>query len=224
MNVETSSSARLSSWTARSRSPFYRRLLAGAPPALQSTTDLAAYPFTTAADVIRASDIPSGFAAVLSGHIHRHQVLETDLRGRVLPAPVLYPGSIERTSVAEADEDKGFMIIEVNLGHTAGRVDWTFHQLPARPLVRHDLQLDGLEPGQVESALRSLVASAPVDAVVSVRISGAITGQLSRVLSAAFLRSLTPPTMNLDLRLDSELAGTERPAPQGNPEVLELPL
>jgi DNA repair exonuclease SbcCD nuclease subunit len=40
------------------------------------------YTFRYAHDVIRTSDIPPGFAAVLTGHIHRFQVLETDLKGK----------------------------------------------------------------------------------------------------------------------------------------------
>jgi DNA repair exonuclease SbcCD nuclease subunit len=189
-----------------------------------ATVGPADYTFTTAADVIRAAEIPPIFSAVLSGHIHRHQVLTKDLRGRALAAPVLYPGSIERTSIAEADEDKGFMILELVCAGDAVRVDWTFHQLPARPLVRHDLQLDGLDAVRVESALRTLVASAPADAVVSVRVTGTITESISRVLSANSLRSLTPPTMNLDLRLAEEGFRRDRPASPKSPEVLELPL
>ena len=183
------------------------------------------YMFTTAADVIRAADIPLGFSAVLSGHIHRHQVLTTDLRGRSLPAPVLYPGSIERTSIAEADEEKGFMIVEFACRTSSVEIDWHFHRLPARPLVRHDLQLDGLEASQVESTIRLLVANSPADAVISVRVTGAITEQVSRVLSANFLRTLTPPTMNLDLRLVDGYDSASRPrVTRQRDDVLELPL
>lgn len=190
-----------------------------------ATVGPADYTFTTAPDVIRAADLPPGFAAVLSGHIHRHQVLTTDLRGRPLRAPVLYPGSIERTSIAEADDEKGFMVVELECGASGVRIEWTFHQLPARPLVRHDLELDGLGAMQVESAIRLLVANSPADAVISVRVTGAITQPVSRVLSAGFLRSLTPPTMNLDLRLvDGPDAALRSRAPRQHDDVLELPL
>jgi DNA repair exonuclease SbcCD nuclease subunit len=183
------------------------------------------YTFTTAADVIRASDIPSGFSAVLSGHIHRHQVLTRDLRGRALPAPVMYPGSIERTSIAEADEEKGFMLVELTCSDDHVNVEWAFNKLPARPLVRHDLELDGLDAERVESFVRRIVATAPADAVVSVRVSGTITESVSRVLSASFLRALTPATMNLDLRLDQRYERAPRPTALHTPDdVLELPL
>ena len=61
-----------------------------------ATVGPADYTFRGASDVIRGRDIPRGFAAVLSGHIHRYQVLTSDLSGRSLAAPVLYPGSVER--------------------------------------------------------------------------------------------------------------------------------
>lgn len=188
-----------------------------------ATVGPANYTFTTAPDVIRTVDIPLGFAAVLSGHIHRQQVLATDLRGRPLPAPVLYPGSIERTSIAEADEEKGYMIVELSRERERVNVSWQVHSLPARPLVRHDLQLDGLAATQVESAIRLLVASAPADAVISVRVTGAVTRDVARVLSANFLRALTPATMNLDLRLADGPVVLPRTQARQHEDVLELP-
>jgi len=188
-----------------------------------ATVGPANYTFTTAPDVIRTVDIPLGFAAVLSGHIHRQQVLATDLRGRPLPAPVLYPGSIERTSIAEADEEKGYMIVELSRERERVNVSWHVHSLPARPLIRHDLQLDGLAATQVESAIRLLVASAPADAVISVRVTGAVTRDVARVLSANFLRALTPATMNLDLRLADGPVVLPRTQARQHEDVLELP-
>jgi exonuclease SbcD len=189
-----------------------------------ATVGPANYMFTTAADVIRCDDIPTGFAAVLSGHIHRHQVLTSNLRGRALAAPVMYPGSIERTSIAEADEEKGFMLVELHCAGDRVKVDWHFRKLPARPLVRHDLQIDGLDAGRVESAIRMLVADAPADAVVSIRVTGDMTDEISRVLSARFLRELAPPTMNLDLRLLEKMDPRSRRRQTTQPDVLELPL
>ena len=88
--------------------------------------------FTTARDVVRLRDIPPDFSAVLSGHIHRRQVLTRDLRGRSLDTPVLYPGSVERTSSAEIGEQKGFMLLQFE---AANRLSWEFRQLPTRPFM-----------------------------------------------------------------------------------------
>jgi DNA repair exonuclease SbcCD nuclease subunit len=184
------------------------------------------YTFTTAADVIRGRDVPAGFSAVLSGHIHRHQVLTTDLRGRPLGAPVLYPGSIERTSIAEADEDKGYMMVEVACDESGSRVDWQFRRLPARPLVRRDLRIDRITDEELEPMIRSFVAEAPTDAVLTIRVVGSISEHAARVLSAANLRGLAPPSMNIELRMEEGSDVHVRPTgrSKGTNQLLDLPL
>ena len=147
------------------------------------------FTFTTAADVIRARDLPAGFCAVLSGHIHRHQVLTRDLRGMPIPTPVLYPGSIERTLVAEANETKGYMTVDLTLDAGETRLDWQFHQLPARPLVRREIHLDTVHDAAVEAAIRGLIAGSPADAVLTIRVLGKVGDAARRVLSAANLRA-----------------------------------
>jgi DNA repair protein SbcD/Mre11 len=94
-----------------------------------ATVGPANFTFTTAADVIRHRDIPTAFRAVLSGHIHRHQVL-TRYLGRKISTPVLYAGSIERTSTAELGERKGFMIVTLR----DGGISWEFRELPTRDI------------------------------------------------------------------------------------------
>lgn len=193
-----------------------------------ATVGPANYTFTTASDVIRGSDVPAVFTAVLSGHIHRHQVLTKDLRGKALPAPVLYPGSIERTSFAEADEEKGFMMVEVTPDASVGRVEWRFERLPARPLVRRELHVEALSGEALESAVRSFIAEAPEDAVLTIRIIGAMTADASRRLSAANLRKMAPASMNVDVRAAEFMApsrsdSSARP-PASGAAVLRLEL
>lgn len=164
-----------------------------------ATVGPANFTFTTASDVIRGADVPAGFAAVLSGHIHRHQILTTDLRGRVLAAPVLYPGSIERTSIAEAEEEKGFLHLTVS----QERVAWRFERLPARPLVRHDIDAGAMTDDALESGVRAFIADAPADAVLTIRVSGSLSSRAARFLSAANLRRLAPETMNVEVRAEA---------------------
>jgi exonuclease SbcD len=181
------------------------------------------FTFTSAPDVIRGPDLPAGLAAVLSGHIHRHQVLTKDLRGRSLAAPVLYPGSIERTSIAEADEEKGFMIVEVRGDESGVHVDWKFHKLPARPLVVRELPAD-LAEDDLESHIRNLVAAAPADAVLTIRVPGSLTVQSGRILSAANLRRLAPGTMNVEIRVAIGDVNETRRRSSADEAALELPL
>ncbi len=64
------------------------------------------FTFRDGPDVIPRSALPADLAAVLCGHVHRHQVLRSPGR-----PPVVYSGSTERTSSAEADEAKGVVLL-----------------------------------------------------------------------------------------------------------------
>jgi DNA repair exonuclease SbcCD nuclease subunit len=164
------------------------------------------YTFTTASDVIRHRDVPPQFDAVLSGHIHRHQVLTRDLRGRAVQVPVLYPGSLERTALAEIGEPKGYLHLLLD----GSNVRWSFRELPARPMLRQEMAVDDLDGAGLERALRTLVASVPGDAVLSVRLTGSLTDAHWRQVRAARLRTYVPPTMNVEISVERAVARDRR--------------
>lgn len=157
------------------------------------------YMFRYTPDVIRASDIPAGFSAVLSGHIHRFQVLTKSLGGKKLPAPVFYPGSIERTSFAERSEKKGYLILDFETdGAKAGTLkQWTFHELPVRPMIQLDLNASGMTGIELKSWIKTSMERLRADSIVKLKIRGEISENAMTVLRAANLRSLAPPTMNI---------------------------
>jgi len=158
------------------------------------------FAFRVGDDVVPGREIPAGFAAVLTGHIHRWQVLTTDLRGRRLAAPVLYPGSIERTSFAERNEDKGCLRLTVSHGPDGGRlVGWKFEPLPTRPMRVVDLDVDGLNAAALRFRLGRALARCHPEAVVRIDLTGRMPDGAERVLSAAAVRSLAPPTMNVSV-------------------------
>jgi DNA repair exonuclease SbcCD nuclease subunit len=161
------------------------------------------YTFRYAHDVIRTSDIPPGFAAVLAGHIHRFQVLQKDLKGKTLNAPVFYPGSIERTSFAEKDEPKGYLILEFEAsGTSAGTLrNWNFHELPARPMIQLDLHAAAMNSSQIQSWIQSRLYEIPADSVVKLKVHGKISAEAMAVIRAPALRALAPSTMNIDATL-----------------------
>jgi len=155
------------------------------------------YTFTNASDVVRTADIPKGLTAVLSGHIHRAQVLTRDLNGRPLPAPVLYPGSVERTSFAEKDERKGYLTLALE---RSGRLlGWRFHELPARPMVRMELGPRELERDNLEVRLRRSLDTLPADAIVQLKVQLRADGAIPQILGAASLRALAPSSMNVNV-------------------------
>jgi DNA repair exonuclease SbcCD nuclease subunit len=151
--------------------------------------------FTRGADVIRGGDLPAGFAAVLSGHVHRGQRLARSPDGNPLSAPVFYPGSVERTSFAERQETKGYLILRIRPGAAGGHVEgYDFFPLPARPMFRITLEATG--PGSAEpvTVLRRRLASLPADAMVRVQV----IGNEVPCLTAARLREIAPAEMNVD--------------------------
>ncbi len=142
-------------------------------------------------DVIRGRDLPAGFAAVLSGHIHRGQRLTRALDGRPLAAPVYYPGSVERKAFVERNETKGYLVLHVRPSPEGGRIErHEWFPLPARPMVRL-----ALPRGTTGTVLRGRLAALPPDAVVRVDLAD----EDLAALTAADLRAAAPPTMNVDL-------------------------
>ena len=83
------------------------------------------YTFRDGPDVIPRAELPRDVAAVLCGHVHRHQVL-------VAPGlpPVIYAGSTERTSFAEARETKGVVLLWLSAD---GLERHAFRPLPDHP-------------------------------------------------------------------------------------------
>jgi len=157
------------------------------------------FTFREGEDVVRAAELPDDVAVVLCGHIHRHQLLRHDLRGRPLPAPVVYAGSVERTSFAERDEAKGFVTATVAAGGRGGRLlACEFHALPARPMRVHEVA-DGSEAAELERGIRAALRKAPPDVVLQVRVPEALAG--AEALRAARLRALAPATANVTVSL-----------------------
>jgi DNA repair exonuclease SbcCD nuclease subunit len=159
------------------------------------------YTFRGGVDVVRGRDIPGGFAACLSGHIHRAQVLRHDLGGRALAAPVVYPGAIERTSFAERDEEKGYMVVSIKLRRDGRQeaAETDFVPLPTRPMVSLVLEPARVGGDGLETWLKAQIAALDPDSVVRVQVKGPGSEEALRLISAAYLRELAPPSMNIAL-------------------------
>jgi len=161
------------------------------------------YAFRRGQDVIPRRDLPPEAVAVLSGHIHREQVLSAQAFGDRVYPPVVYPGSIERTSFAERDEKKGFYDIKLS---RSGSGVWEiakleFLELPARPMV--DITLDEtLSPDGVADFIRAQISPIDPQSIVRLKCDPEIDPGTKKVITSRFLREILPETMNYQFSSD----------------------
>lgn len=127
------------------------------------------------------------FAYVALGHIHRYQRLGT-------VRPVVYAGSLERIDFGEEDEEKGFLLVEVE--PREGRP--TFCAWPARPFLTIDVAIKGDQP--TEQVLAALAAQPIGEAVVRMRVGG----------TADQIRQLRMPELVTAARQAAYFAGLQR--------------
>ncbi len=165
------------------------------------------YTFKYNQDVIRHQDVPREFAAVLAGHVHRYQVLTKDLHGKSLSTPVYIPGSIERTSFAEKDENKGYLKLALMSDkkrrlHIHGE---EFVRLPARPMIKVPIFPLGMDEKKLQAYICKILKSLSSQSVVKLDIQGFIPKKCLPILSAPFLRTLAPEEMNISVRFAQKI-------------------
>jgi len=150
------------------------------------------YTFRAGPDVIGLDQIPDSLDLVLSGHIHRHQVLQTKQK-----IPIMYPGSIERTSFAERFETKGFILL-----HLSGTlVDWEFKPLPTRAMHEIVLPKNLTTKPDMKHMVRKFAEALAPDIILRVKTT---TTQQLKHLKVADLRNLLPETMHITLAPPSQ--------------------
>jgi len=150
------------------------------------------YTFRSGEDVIRGKDIPENFHCVLSGHIHRKQILWFTKSKKQIP--VIYSGSTERTSFQEMDEEKGFYVLDFRQSCNEWRlVTADFHVLPTRPMKEIIIDQNIETKEQLKNFLKSQIAKLDKDAIVRIRCKNP---DIIGFLKADFLREIFPETMN----------------------------
>ena len=160
------------------------------------------YTFRDGDGVIAGADIPAKFDVILTGHIHRWQVLTKDLKSKPLATPALYPGSIERTSFVERHEKKGYLIVDITPAQNSEspRIRWHFHVLPTRPMYLVDFDSNGMDLKTMVSVLKNKISGFEANAVVKIKFKNAM--QNGAVLPTnKLLRSIAPPTMNIEISI-----------------------
>ncbi len=151
------------------------------------------FTFINRPDTINPADIPDWIDGVLSGHIHRHQVLYKNNGGK--PIPVFYPGSVERTSFAERNEQKGYIRLKIS----GSKISHDFIQLPTRPM--HQLKWDVTDwtISHFEAKLTALIRGLKPNSIVRINVLNYTKSELPGHLTHAIIRKMTPGSMNVDI-------------------------
>jgi DNA repair exonuclease SbcCD nuclease subunit len=98
-------------------------------------------------DTVSRATVPLDFEYIAAGHIHRYQILDHPLKPGI---KFVYPGSTQRISFAERNEDKGFIEAEVLDNHIATR----FVSLPVYDMEMVEIQANGLTSEECKQAVR----------------------------------------------------------------------
>lgn len=158
------------------------------------------YTFKNGKDIIPIKYLPENYHAILSGHIHRKQILTKKSSNKILP--VIYPGSTERTSFAEKNEEKGFFEIVFTQKKGAWKIDYLkFHVLPTRPmedlLIEKNVNLEILKP-----YLFAKLTKFDKNAIIRLKCEPDVSIQIKSQLTPKFLRETLPKSMNFQLSAD----------------------
>lgn len=144
---------------------------------------------------------------VALGHIHQHQAIEPERA-----PPVVYSGSVERIDFGEEQEDKGFVVAEVERGSCS----WAFRKLNVRPFrtvrVTADSDdpttqiVDALEQAPLAGAVVRLIVRTTADRDVLIRESEVRRALDPAFYIAAILRDVVRPE-RMRLGAQEDVAG-----------------
>jgi exonuclease SbcD len=108
------------------------------------------------------------FDYVALGHIHKHQILSNN-------PPVVYAGSLERLDFSEAEDDKGFYLVEIEPDREAGKrtVSFDFHQIMGRRFFTLNISIEAGDVEPTTTVLRAIAGQQDKvrDAIVRLSIS-----------------------------------------------------
>ena len=145
------------------------------------------FQFNSGKDVIPIKDIPEIFTAVLSGHIHRQQILWKSFQDRSIP--IIYPGSTEKTSFAEKNEIKGFYEFQFS---SKNIFEYRFINLESRSMIDINIIQPIFDSSRLSEFLKYQNKNIDLKSIVRLKYKFEKTREL---LTMDFLRKIIPPKM-----------------------------
>ncbi|MBI5582500.1 MAG: metallophosphoesterase [Deltaproteobacteria bacterium] len=145
-------------------------------------------------DTVDRHTLPPDFDYIAAGHVHRFQVLDHPRRPGV---KFVYPGSSQRMSFAEKDEEKGFIEGEIE----GQRIHIRFRPLPAYALESVEIQAAGLTGEELEREIIRQSWRADEDLIIRFNLTGGATAGDYPDLDYQRLRTLFPPVLECQFAL-----------------------
>jgi len=141
----------------------------------------------------------SCFDYVALGHVHRHQILCD-------APPVVYPGSIERVDFSEENEEKGYVMVQLQ----KGRAEVDFCPLPARRFCT--IKVDVSETENPQEKLLGAIAQSSIEEAVVRLVYHLQSDQIDQIDLPALHSALnTAHTYTIHPELVSQLARPRLP-------------
>ena len=165
--------------------------------------------------MIPLSILPDNATAILCGHIHREQILKKEFKvtsfypvkspkapnGNRFFLPVIYPGSLERTSFSEITETKGFYHL-IFAEHSEGfwRLKHThFIPLPTRPMINISINMEDSKQ-KVETELIKKIKNIDKNSIVRLSLNYPTFDSNPISLTTKRIRELLPPTITIQTK------------------------
>jgi DNA repair exonuclease SbcCD nuclease subunit len=139
-------------------------------------------------DTVSRHEIPLDFDYIAAGHIHRYQILTHPLKPSLI---FVYPGSIQRMSFAEIDEEKGFVVGET----LNSRIETRFIPLPAYDMEIVQIDAAGMSAGACGEAIRGQFWRLSEDLVIRFNLTGGTKAAHYPDVDFQRLRAEMPPVL-----------------------------
>ena len=130
-------------------------------------------------------------------HFEQHQILSHPLKPGL---NFVYPGSIQRMSFAERDEDKGFVEGEV----LDGRIETRFIPLPAHEMEIVEIEAAGLSDKDCEDAISSQFWRFDEDLVIRFNLTGGTKAGDYPDIDFQRIRARMPPVLECQFAIKTE--------------------
>lgn len=148
-------------------------------------------------DTVSRHTIPLDFDYIAAGHIHRYQILSHPLKPRL---NFVYPGSIQRISFAEMEEEKGFVFGEV----LNGRIETSFIPLPVYDMEIVPVEAAGLSAEACEEDIMSQFWRFSEEMVIRFNLTGGEKASDYPDVDFQKLRGKMPPVLECQFAIKTE--------------------